>query len=189
MFPPWGSQSAARPPLWRSGLRRAAVNDLGEARQTLKAEILNFFLKFSLRRGFLSPPYPPNSARAFRKICAKIFLTCVVFSSHVFIPLEDPLFFLCFFFRPNWPPSRLLNPLEAPLGPQKRPQDQLLPNLARFWGSTWTPKPPQIHPKSMPKRGPFGTSFSDRFLVDFQPQLGPLATPNLLIFLRFFNDF
>ena len=93
------------------------------------------------------------------------------------------------FGSPTWPPRRLLNRFGAQLSPQDDPQARFFPDLGPFWGSTWTPKPSQIQPKSMPRRAPFGTSFSDRFLVDFRSQNRPLGTQKVLIFLRFFNDF
>ena len=48
---------------------------------------------------------------------------------------------------------------------------------------TWLPKSTKIHEKSMPRYLPIMTSFFDRFLIEFWPQLRPPEPSKSLFFL------
>ena len=50
--------------------------------------------------------------------------------------------------------------------------------LARFSLPTWLPNPTKMEEKSVPRCLHKLTSFWDRFLIDFDSQLGPICTPN-----------
>ena len=50
--------------------------------------------------------------------------------------------------------------------------------LARFSLPTWLPNPTKMEEKSVPRCLHKLTSFWDRFLIDFDSQLGPICSPN-----------
>ena len=95
---------------------------------------------------------------------------------------------------------------QVPLGTffrSKRPPRRLQDALTfasffwSFFGSifdrilvpTWPPKQRKIETKSVSRWDPFGTSISDRFLIDFWTQLPPPGSQKTLIFHWFYKVF